>query len=499
MTVRAAGAALATLVAVLALAGVAQAGPGWVPVPDMNDERSSFELTPLADGRVLATGGWSVLGSTGFIRSTEVYDPAARTWTTAPSMLDQRGHHAAATLPDGRILVSGGLGRMGSLTATAELYDPATGTWSRAGSMATGRLWHTATTLPDGRVLVTGGSDEGPSAELYDPETNTFSAAEPMAVQRTAHTATVLPNGQILVAGGSSSDATAELYDPDTGEWSPAASMSMPRVFPTATLLESGKVLVTGGDSGGAPQPTAELYDPEAGAWTPAAPMQVARTWHTATTLSDGRVLVAGGGRTVEEAEVYDPATGTWSAAPSMSRGRMLAGATLVAGGDVLVAGGTDADGELASAELYTAEMPPPEPSPTPTPTATPEPSPEPVASFLRIEPGADRTGPTIAPASAGRSLRATRAGVVRLRLGSASEDASGRIVLKAGRRGIGTASFQARTSRPVVVEVKLRSAGRRLLRRSGRLTARFRITLRDAAGNETARAYRFTIRAARR
>lgn len=47
-------------------------------------------------------------------------------------------------------------GRTGYL-AEAEVWDPATGAWGPAGSLAHARQDHTETSVADGRVLITGG------------------------------------------------------------------------------------------------------------------------------------------------------------------------------------------------------------------------------------------------------------------------------------------------------------------------------------------------------
>ncbi len=89
-------------------------------------------------------------------------------------------------LPDGKVLVTGGIGseqarRRDAALTSAELYDPGTGTWAATASMATPRGYgFSATLLADGKVLVAGGMAEVPmmggtgsdvvaSAELYDP------------------------------------------------------------------------------------------------------------------------------------------------------------------------------------------------------------------------------------------------------------------------------------------------------------------------------------------
>src|SRR5690349_3052879 len=81
----------------------------------------------------------------------------------------------ATTLPNGKVLVAGGLDVSGFL-ASAELFNPATATWTPTGALNLTRDGHTATLLPDGKVLVVGGveasdasSESLADAELYDP------------------------------------------------------------------------------------------------------------------------------------------------------------------------------------------------------------------------------------------------------------------------------------------------------------------------------------------
>ena len=73
-----------------------------------------------------------------------------------------RDGHTATLLPNGKVLVAGGVysdvvDSYGTfLLSSAELYDPATGHWTDTGSMGTARFQHTATLLANGKVLVAG-------------------------------------------------------------------------------------------------------------------------------------------------------------------------------------------------------------------------------------------------------------------------------------------------------------------------------------------------------
>ena len=99
-------------------------------------------------------------------------------------------------IPNGRVLVTRG-GDDISLLARSDLYDAATGTWAAAGSLGTAREWHTSTLLPNGKVLVAGGLGSGgislSSAELYstDPTPPTDACAA-LQAQLTAANAQIV-------------------------------------------------------------------------------------------------------------------------------------------------------------------------------------------------------------------------------------------------------------------------------------------------------------------
>jgi len=346
------------------------ASPGFEETGSLAQARSFHTATLLPDGKVLVTGGYG--------NSTELYDPANRTWTSTGSLNQSRGDHTATLLPNGKVLVAGGIMSFTDLPS-AELYDPATGTWTQTGSLNVARRYHTATLLPNGKVLIAGGfldmltisgGNSIAAAELYDPASGTWTKTGSLANPRRHHTATSLPNGKVLVAGGdgypsSGALASAELYDPATGTWSPTGNLATARNNHTATSLPDGRVLVAAGggiSSGNNLVASAEVYDPSSQSWSPTGSLVTARINHTATRLQDGKVLVAGGSDSSAfgsaRAEQYDPASGTWMTTGSLITGRRDQTATLLPDGNVLVAGGRNNDTYLASAELYVRSTP---------------------------------------------------------------------------------------------------------------------------------------------
>ena len=157
----------------------------WTNTGSLANARTYHTATLLPNGLVLVTGG---NGISGHLASAELYNPATGTWTNTGSLATARFQHTATLLPNGLLLVAGGYGNGGSgiYVASAELYDPATGTWTTTGSLATARALHTATLLPNGLVLIAGGLYNSvilgvplASAELY------FSGFEPSPAEQT--------------------------------------------------------------------------------------------------------------------------------------------------------------------------------------------------------------------------------------------------------------------------------------------------------------------------
>ena len=131
--------------------------------------------TLLSSGKVLVAGGRS---AGGLSTNAELYDPGARQWTQTGSLTDTGGFSTptATVLLNGKVFLTGS-GYLGGpvFPNPAQLYDPASGSWSAVGTLSRPRGDHSATLLPNGKVLIAGGLDNSrnvlASAELYNPTT----------------------------------------------------------------------------------------------------------------------------------------------------------------------------------------------------------------------------------------------------------------------------------------------------------------------------------------
>lgn len=390
----------------------------WTAAPSLNKPRAEFAAVALRDGRALVTGGVNA-GTTedGYqdghqaFSSTYTFDrqadPAA--WVKSGQLGTARFAPAAAVLPDGRVLVAGGvyLDARTSLAdpvcgatlaayrpepslptsrrlpvddveppalvpvlATAELYDPATGSWSPTGSLRHARLGAAAVTLADGRVLMVG-SREGSgwnysrpivperafvTAEIYDPATGEFSPAGTLPALDWSPVADLNP---VLADGVWTVDPAGSLVAlPDGG----ALWIDRPTEWygGTDAMQIEGRILRTlrfDAATGAWTEIDRRVYQHKAAGVVPD-PMHEVVAGHTrdqalVAPLADGRILIAGGidGVTVDPstaADIYDPVANTWTALPPMPVARANGAAVALPDGSVILVGG---DGEACALE----------------------------------------------------------------------------------------------------------------------------------------------------
>src|SRR5262249_40880710 len=250
--------------------------------PPRSLPRSGRQAVKLLDGRVLITGGMTTGGLA--TAACEIYDPATNTMAPAASMSALRICHAISLLPDGRVLAAGGFadwsnaaGQFGQMLSTAqassEIYNPAANSWTPGPTMASARAGQSQTTLLDGRVLIAGGVAGGTTlngfgpyqvpvstrtCEIFDPATNSLAPAASLALPRGFHGASRLANGDVLVTGGAMSDsnlvatcsADCVRWSWAASTWSQVAPLSTGVAFHTQVADPLGRAVVIGGFTG---------------------------------------------------------------------------------------------------------------------------------------------------------------------------------------------------------------------------------------------------------
>ncbi len=137
----------------------------WTRTADLTFVREYHVAVALGDGRVLVAGGFISLAA-------EIFDPVTETWSLTSPMTGFMLAPAVWLDSVGRIFLMGGFDRYSNVIDTAEMYDPVSGTWTPVASMSLPRLAHSASRLPDGTLLITGGM---PTLEI-EPYEGTTSA-----------------------------------------------------------------------------------------------------------------------------------------------------------------------------------------------------------------------------------------------------------------------------------------------------------------------------------
>ena len=187
--------------------------------------RAGHTATLRTDGKVMVIGGIAADGAS--LGQHGAWDPATSTIDDANGMLLDRPASATVTrLSDGRLLLVGGIRRGGTFPdavwSFAHLRQP---DWRPSENdeitdLGIARFNHAAVLLPDGRVLVLGGMTDDrtstASVEVFDPATATFTPAAPLPRPIGDPTAILLTDGRVLIIDDRGPGPTLiDVYEPE--------------------------------------------------------------------------------------------------------------------------------------------------------------------------------------------------------------------------------------------------------------------------------------------
>jgi hypothetical protein len=226
-------------------------GPQRVKKPLDDDWVARSTTVVLADGRTLVIGGGTARAA--------LWD--GETLVEIASMPESRELATASLLPDGRVLIAGGIS--GYDENEGAFIAETTFLWSLDGGFVLGppmlepRVWHTATTLLDGDVLVIGGDptasglDAITPAERFLADENRWVPAGELRVGRKMHTADLLPDGRVIVIGGEDVDLgttdVIEIWDELAGGFVDGGALGQSRHGHQVQVMSATEVVVTGG------------------------------------------------------------------------------------------------------------------------------------------------------------------------------------------------------------------------------------------------------------
>lgn len=256
-------------------------------VDDAQMARTNLTATALTDGRVIAIGGLAAGVPSNAVDEVTIANGTATVRVLRAMLVHPRYAHTATRLGDdvgAPVLVAGGLDAAGLPIATSELFKPLSEDISPTfkPDMIYARSGHQAVRMPDGSVLIIGGvgyfdpvNQPGvpgpvPSLELFTLDAGFTDVGKlPTNAGLTGFAATPLPDGRVLLTGGHTADNTVTdtafiaRLDPIDGSVDVVATdhMSVPRAGHSATLLCDGTVFISGGTTDPAP---AERYNPPA-------------------------------------------------------------------------------------------------------------------------------------------------------------------------------------------------------------------------------------------
>lgn len=324
--------------------------------PQLSISRMYHEAQTLPDGNVLIMGGLNFLFPDKiYHNSCEIFNPNTNTIASAENMNTVRYFFMSAVLNDGNILAIGGKNETESDLTSCEIYNTQTQKWTYVDDL---KDWHSggkAVTLQNGKVLVAGGASL--KSEMFDSYTQKWSFAGDMSVLHgEGMTLTLLNNGDVLAVGGNENNSAIEIFSSNTNTWTLLSAKTIqPRREHSAKLLPDGRVFIVGttfGDANSSKQ--TEIFDPVTKTTTRSADLIGNLASIKMEMLDNGNLLAFGLGSDLipNDTKIFQEfnfTTNTWSAAKYSNIGLFACTMTRLIDGRILIAGGNSNSGEGSS------------------------------------------------------------------------------------------------------------------------------------------------------
>lgn len=273
--------------------------------PPIADPGAAAATMP--DGQILLAGGNAATASS-------VYDPVSDTFTQVASMHTPRIFATAVTLHDGRVAVIGGDVNACTATSAGEVYDESADSWTPIGALP-GLAWAQAAVLGDGRVLIVGElcSMQGRADLVWDPTDGSVTdvpfSGDTSRLPFLGPPAVTLADGRVAVVRDS--PALVAIFDPASELWSTvaAAGVEVEDLSGYAYAPDPEHLLVVGYESSVAQD--SDLINLSTGVVTdvPMPTGEGSSAGHFAL-LPDGTLLAVT--HSTSQAEIYDPSTAAW-------------------------------------------------------------------------------------------------------------------------------------------------------------------------------------------
>ena len=263
----------------------------WVVKAPLATPRDDFGLATVG-GRAWVLGGTSG-DRAGRLESSEIYDPAADSWTAGPTLPFGRSAFRAIAVGD-TIYTFGGASVEQAAIDSVQALDTKTNQWRTLAPLPAPLVGH-AVVESAGTIYVLGGRSQGNvvgTAYAYTPATNVWRTFAPLPTPRDNLAAAVL-NGKIYALGGlvnGTASTVVEVYDPATGTWGSAPALLGAMSDFDATVYDERIHAMLHG--------VQQVFDPRADKWVKDSPMPTSRNGQGVAVIGD--TLYAIGGRAEE-------------------------------------------------------------------------------------------------------------------------------------------------------------------------------------------------------